>query len=123
MAFHREGIYACSRMFAPDKGVQVDRRYRIPFDVVAVTSVIACLLTFVNIGNPTAFNGVVSLTIASLSGLYLLACGCLPWRRLQGRIGESKGTSTHGSIANTIGRKLVCGPWKLPECLELPITP
>ncbi|KAL5393597.1 hypothetical protein PMIN06_007449 [Paraphaeosphaeria minitans] len=98
---------------------KVDRRTGIPLNAVAATSVIACLLAFVNIGNPTAFNGVVSLTIASLFGSYLLACGCLLWRRFQGDIGECEGISTHGSIANTMGGRLVWGPWKLPERLGI----
>ncbi|KAF1962928.1 hypothetical protein CC80DRAFT_367462, partial [Byssothecium circinans] len=58
-------------------------RTGIPFNTVAVTSAIACVLAFVNIGNPTVFNGVVH-TMAALFGSYVFACGFLLWRRLRG---------------------------------------
>ncbi|KAF1967063.1 hypothetical protein BU23DRAFT_660972 [Bimuria novae-zelandiae CBS 107.79] len=70
--------------FARDSGVpgwrfieRIDRRTGIPINAVAITSAIAFVLAFVNIGDPVAFNGVVSLTVAALFGSYLLACGLL----------------------------------------------
>jgi hypothetical protein len=81
---------------------------------VAITSIIAFVLAFVNIGNPTAFNGVVSLTIAALFGSYLLASGLLLFRRLKGDIGAFDNYETDAPITNTIGGKLTWGPWKIP---------
>lgn len=98
---------------------QVDRRTGIPLNSVAITSIIAFVLAFVNIGNPTAFNGVVSLTIAALFGSYLLASGLLLYRRCIGDIGNLDDLDSEEIIANAIGGKLAWGPWRLPGTLGI----
>lgn len=85
----------------------------IPLNAVVTTSIIACVLSFVNIGNPTAFNGVISLTVAALFGSYLLAAGLLLYRRCKGDIEDVDDSDSEGGIANTMGGRLVWGPWRL----------
>jgi choline transport protein len=80
---------------------------------VAVTSIVACILATVNIGDPAAFNGVISLTIAALFSSYLLAASLLLYRRLKGHITEPDTFEGNVDLSNTIGRKLIWGPWRL----------
>jgi choline transport protein len=89
---------------------QVDHRTGIPLNSVAVTSIVACILATVNIGDPAAFNGVMSLTVAALFSSYLLSASLLLYRRLKGHITEPDNfegnAEGNADLSNTIGRKL-----------------
>lgn len=60
--------------------------------IVGVT--LAALFGLINIGSTTVFNDVISLVLVSLYGTYLLACGLLLYRRVQGDIGDFPDSST-----------------------------
>lgn len=86
-------ITSASRMtwaFARDRGTpfsrivsKVDPRTQVPVIAVGVVVVIACLLTLINIGSPTAFNDVISLTITGFYGSYLVPAALLLYHRLK----------------------------------------
>ncbi|KAI1325661.1 putative GABA permease [Xylariaceae sp. FL0255] len=104
--------------FARDRGLpgwrtlkKISPRTYIPEYAVLVTVVIAIVLSFVNFGNSTAFNGVISISIAGLFGSYLMAASLLLYRRLTGGIQEEQGDEF---LTNTIGESLTWGPWRLP---------
>lgn len=90
-------ITSASRMtwaFARDSGTpfsrivsKVDPRTQVPIIAIGVVVTIACLLTLINIGSPTAFNDVISLTITGFYGSYLAPASLLLYHRLkQGNI-------------------------------------
>lgn len=86
-------ITSSSRMtwaFARDRGTpfsrilsKVDPRTQVPIVAVCVVVTIACLLTLINIGSPTAFNDVISLTITGFYGSYLVPASLLLYHRLK----------------------------------------
>jgi choline transport protein len=86
-------------------------RTNIPRNAVATVTVIAGLLSLINIGDATAFNGVISISIAGLNGSYLIVAVLLLYRRLTGGIREIQDPS---EVTNTIGSRVTWGPWRLP---------
>jgi choline transport protein len=74
---------------------------------------VASILATVNIGDPAAFNGVISLTIVSVSGSYLIITVLLLEQRLAGRISEPEAFENTFNLSNTIGRQLTWGLWRL----------
>ncbi|KAI1809055.1 amino acid transporter-like protein [Poronia punctata] len=64
----------------------LSRRTNIPVYSVVATTSIAFILSLVNIGSTTAFNGVISISVAGLFGSYLVAASLLLYRRLTGGI-------------------------------------
>ncbi|WEW55541.1 hypothetical protein PRK78_000972 [Emydomyces testavorans] len=112
-------LASASRMlwsFARDRGVpgwrilsKVESRTMVPVWSIATITFIAVLLSLISIGSLTAFNIVVSLTVAALYISYFLAIVLLLYRRLTGGIQRSSDSST--MLANTAGTRLVWGPW------------
>lgn len=88
-------------------------RTNIPRNAVATVAVIAGILSLINIGDATAFNGVISISIAGLNGSYLVAASLLLYRRLTGGIRTSR-VQDDDEITNTIGSRVTWGPWKIP---------
>lgn len=104
--------------FARDHGVpgwrylkKVSPRTSIPTYSVLTSCVISVILSFVNIGDATAFNGIISVSIAGLFGSYLMAASLLLYRRVTGAIHERNDDDT---LTNTTGSGLSWGPWRLP---------
>lgn len=104
--------------FARDRGLpgwrflkKVSPRTSIPHNAVLVTVVVAIILSFVNIGNTVAFNGVISISIAGLFGSYLIAAALLLFRRVTGAIHDRH--DDDDTLTNTIGGSLTWGPWRL----------
>jgi choline transport protein len=98
---------------------QISPRTSIPVYSVAATTLIACVLALVNIGSATAFNGIVSVSIAGLFSSYLLVASLLLYRRLTGGIvsaNELSTSSTYGSTTAGQG-KIIWGPWRIPGIL------
>ncbi|KAI0393304.1 putative GABA permease [Xylariaceae sp. FL0594] len=93
---------------------QVSPRTGIPRYAVLVTSVVAVLLSLVNIGSATAFNGVISISIAGLFSSYLIPSVLLLHRRLTGGILDKVESEDDGVVLNTIDAPLTWGPWRLP---------
>ncbi|KAF1949616.1 GABA permease-like protein, partial [Byssothecium circinans] len=112
--------------FSRDKGLpgwriwsRVSPRTTIPAYSVVATAVIACILALVNIGSATAFNGIISVSIAGLFSSYLLVSSLLLYRRLTGGIvpaSELSTSSPNGAIAED-GGKIIWGPWRIPGVL------
>lgn len=102
-----------------DRIPQLSPRTSIPVNAVAFTSVIAALLALVNLGSTSAFNGVISVSIAGLFSSYLLTSSLLLYRRCTGAIAPS--TSALASLASqaTNGPRIyaIWGPWKVPGIL------
>ncbi|KAI1110230.1 putative GABA permease [Nemania sp. NC0429] len=103
--------------FARDRGLpgwrllkKVSPRTSIPQNAVLVTVVVSIVLSFINIGNTVAFNGVISISIAGLFGSYLIAVALLLFRRVTGAIQDRHDDDT---LTNTIGGSLTWGPWRL----------
>ncbi|KAK3213471.1 hypothetical protein GRF29_28g17160 [Pseudopithomyces chartarum] len=111
--------------FSRDRGLpgwrtlsKVSKRTSIPVYAVAATTLIACVLALVNIGSATAFNGVISISIAGLFSSYLLVASLLLYRRCTGGIVAS--SRIHGSSpTDSEGGKLVWGPWRIPGVLGI----
>ncbi|KAL1963334.1 hypothetical protein VTN77DRAFT_8455 [Rasamsonia byssochlamydoides] len=79
--------------FARDMGTpfssivkKVDRRTQVPIIAVGVVVTMACLLTLIYIGSPTAFNDVISLTITGFYGSYFVPSALLLYHRVKGHI-------------------------------------
>ncbi|KAK7738454.1 hypothetical protein SLS53_005973 [Cytospora paraplurivora] len=103
--------------FARDRGLpgwrilmKTSPRTSIPMYSVVTTTVIAIILSLVNIGNATAFNGVISISVAGLFGSYLIASSLLLYRRLRGDIHDTEPDDT---LVNTVDSSLTWGPWRL----------
>lgn len=80
---------------------------KVPLVSIVVTTIISCLISLINIGSSTAFNAVISLTIAGLYGSYLVCCSLLLWRRCTGAISlPGEGSPIHHGT-------LTWGPWRL----------
>lgn len=80
---------------------------KVPLVSIIVTTIISCLLSLINIGSSTAFNAIISLTIAGLYGSYLVCCSLLLWRRCTGAISlPGEGSPIHHGT-------LTWGPWRL----------
>lgn len=109
--------------FSRDRGLpgwrvlmRTSARTSIPIYAVATTTVIAIILSLVNIGNATAFNGVISISVAGLFGSYLIASSLLLYRRLSGDIHKAAPESEE-ILTNTVDSSLVWGPWRIPGIL------
>ncbi|MCJ1227656.1 hypothetical protein MMC12_004312 [Toensbergia leucococca] len=123
-------LTSSSRMlwsFARDHGVpgwrilsKVHQRSTVPIWCVAVTSLISCLLSLINLGSPTAFNDVVSISVAGLYSSYLVALGLLLYRRCTGGIKFSN--TSDDSLTNTSGAELTWGPWYLPGAFGIVVN-
>lgn len=93
-------------------------RTGIPRNSVLTAAVIAAILALINIGDATAFNGVISVSIAGLLGSYLMAASLLLYRRLSpGHIRLASHADDDRDVHNTIGKRLTWGPWRIPGAL------
>ncbi|KAK8118007.1 amino acid/polyamine transporter I [Apiospora kogelbergensis] len=109
--------------FARDRAIpgwrflkKTSTRTGIPRNSVLTAAVIAAILSLINIGSATAFNGVISVSIAGLMGSYFMAASLLLYRRVTGAIQYSH---TDDQVVNTIGKRLTWGPWRIPGALGI----
>ncbi|KAG8169214.1 hypothetical protein KVR01_001963 [Diaporthe batatas] len=112
--------------FARDHGLpassflsKTSARTNVPTRAVITTTVIAIILSLVNIGNATAFNGVISISIAGLFGSYLIVTALLLYRRITGAIRLPSPDDDDLDLANALDSPLVWGPWRLPGVLGI----
>jgi choline transport protein len=125
-------LASASRMswsFARDRGrpgwrilQRVDPRTSVPIWSIAVTTIIACLLAFINLGSTVAFNDAISVTVASLNSLYLIASSLLLYRRCRGDIKLGTDSDSSDELVNTAGGQLVWGPWRIPGILGIVVN-
>ncbi|KAI2627543.1 amino acid transporter [Hypoxylon sp. NC1633] len=110
-------------------------RTRIPARAVLTAAAVAVVLSLVNVGDATAFNGVISISVAGVLGSYLIAVALLLYRRLRGdiqepdsslssssssRAGFNSGSNSgpnSGGVTNTVGSGLTWGPWRVRGAL------
>jgi amino acid transporter len=76
--------------FARDRGLpfsswiaKVDPDKEIPSNAILLSSLIAALLSLINIGSTTAFNAIVSLQVVSLMFTYACSLSCVLYRRVR----------------------------------------
>lgn len=79
------------------------------------------MLALVNIGSTTAFNGVISVSIAGLFSSYLLTSCLLLYRRCTGGIVlSSAALETHATSSTPDGMaRATWGPWRIPGALGI----
>ncbi|RHZ53567.1 putative GABA permease [Aspergillus thermomutatus] len=75
--------------FARDKGLpfarwiaKVDPKRKIPVNAIALSCIISCLLSLINIGSLTAFNAIISLNVAALMYTYIISISCIIYRKI-----------------------------------------
>jgi amino acid transporter len=75
--------------FARDKGLpfsrwisKVDTKRKIPVNSIALSCVISCLLSLINIGSSTAFNAIISVNTAALMFTYTISISCVIYRKV-----------------------------------------
>ncbi|KAL4805351.1 amino acid/polyamine transporter I [Aspergillus unguis] len=75
--------------FARDKGLpfakwisRVHPRRKIPVNAIALSCIISCLLSLINIGSETAFNAIISLNVAALMYTYIISISCMIYRKI-----------------------------------------
>ncbi|KAL4925686.1 putative GABA permease [Aspergillus undulatus] len=112
--------------FSRDRGVpgwklwsRVSSSTAIPVYSVVLTTAVSFLLALIPIGSAVAFNQLCAMSISGLYLSYILVAALLLWRRLNNTISPS--TSIAGGQdtpsnepVNTIGAKLVWGPFHVP---------
>ena len=94
--------------------VQVHLHGSVPATAVGITVLTASLLALILLGSSTAFNDVVSLSVAALFSSYIIAAALLLWRRCRGDIKEENddlgGSESQDGV---ISFKLNWGPWRI----------
>ncbi|KKK27214.1 putative GABA permease [Aspergillus rambellii] len=75
--------------FARDKGLpfaswisKVDPKRKIPVNAIALSSIISCLLSLINIGSSAAFNAIISLNVAASMYTYIISISCVIYRKI-----------------------------------------
>lgn len=91
--------------------VQVSPSTSIPVWSVVLTTVVSFLLALIPIGSEVAFNDLCAMSISGLYVSYILVAALLLWRRLNKTIYLSADSN---EPVNTIGAKLVWGPFHVP---------
>jgi amino acid transporter len=75
--------------FARDNGLpfsrwigKVDAKRQIPVNAIALSCIISCALSLINIGSDTAFNAIISLNVAALMYTYIISISCVIYRKI-----------------------------------------
>ncbi|KAJ5173413.1 hypothetical protein N7492_006006 [Penicillium capsulatum] len=75
--------------FARDQGLpfsrwigKVDAKRQIPVNAIALSCLISCALSLINIGSETAFNAIISLNVAALMYTYIISISCVIYRKI-----------------------------------------
>ncbi|KAL1957144.1 hypothetical protein VTO42DRAFT_6287 [Malbranchea cinnamomea] len=123
-------LASASRMmwsFARDRGLpgwkilsRVDRRTSVPVWAITTITVISVALSLILIGSVLAFNIIVSLTVACLYLSYLIAIALILYRRCTGAVSYASDSPT--MLANTVGTRLLWGPWHFRGALGIIIN-
>lgn len=119
-------IAATSRMFwafARDKGLpfsatlsKVDPWTEVPVWAIAITSILACLISLINIGSSIVYNAIISVAVSGLYSSYLIAGALLLYRRC-GKGFKMPDPSALPALADTTAdgeQTLAWGPWHIP---------
>lgn len=68
----------------PLSHIQITPGWNIPINAVLISLLVTVLLSLINIGSTVALNAVVSLTVVSLIGSYMITISCVLLRRFHG---------------------------------------
>ena len=75
--------------FARDKGLpfagwigKVNDKRQIPVNAIALSCIISCALSLINIGSDTAFNAIISLNVAALMYTYIISISCVIYKKI-----------------------------------------
>lgn len=75
--------------FARDNGLpfsrwigNVDTKRKLPVNAIALSCIISCALSLINIGSETAFNAIISLNVAALMYTYIISISCVIYRKI-----------------------------------------
>ncbi|KAJ6079211.1 hypothetical protein N7467_008964 [Penicillium canescens] len=76
--------------FARDNGLpfsrwigKVDAKRQIPVNAIALSCIISCALSLINIGSDTAFNAIISVNVAALMYTYIISISCVIYRKIR----------------------------------------
>ena len=99
----------------------MEPRSAIPLYSIGVTTLLACLLSLINLGSSTVLNDVLSLSIAGFYASYFMCCILMLWCRCTGAIevagaGEYSASKVDPATGET---QLVWGPWRIPGALGI----
>jgi len=116
--------------FARDKGLpfspflsKVHPRTSVPQNAVAVTTVIACILSLINLGSTVILENIFSLSIAGFYSTYFASVSLLLWRRCTGSIRDRAESDDQSTTAIDIrSGELVWGPWRVKGWLGVAIN-
>ena len=71
------------------------------------------LLLLISLGSPTALSDIISFSVNSFYGSYMISAALLLWRRLTGRIKEPGDDVATSAMDANGDFNLVWGPWRL----------
>lgn len=123
-------LATASRMFwafSRDRGIpgwrvwsQVSQGSGVPVNAVLFTATLSALLGLIPLGSSVAFNDLTSMSTSGLYLSYMVCCILLLYRRCTGGIlnpSDSENANSpvadNAEIVNTVGAKLVWGPFRL----------
>jgi choline transport protein len=89
----------------------VESRTSIPIVAILFTAIFSILVDLIDLGSSTVLNDIISLTINSVYGSYLLSSALILWRRFTGGIADRH------SVTSPF--KLSWGPWHVPGVLGI----
>lgn len=76
--------------FARDRGLPFSKTlshvhpgWNLPLNAIAVSFVITCLLSLINLGSSVAFNAIVSLTVGAILSSYIISISCVALRKIR----------------------------------------
>ena len=97
--------------------LQVQHKSTLPIWSIALTAVLAVLLSLIALGSAVAFNDVVSLSISGLYTSYLIGNSLLLYRRMKGDV-KPYSDAAPGALRNTTDSEILTwGVWRIPEPL------
>ena len=111
--------------FARDKGLpgwrtvtKLQSSTSIPMLAVVITAIVACLIGLINLGSSTAFNAVISLSVSSLYGSYVIVESLMLYHRCVGNIRSRSDTARQTDNA----LELTWGPFHVPGVVGIAVN-
>ena len=105
---------------------QNDARSSIPLNAIALTCLISALLLLISLGSKMALSIVISFTINSFYGSYLISASILLYRRLAGHIKDSPQDYDTFNAEYLDGEDQketwTWGPWRMPKIIGMLIN-
>jgi amino acid transporter len=61
---------------------KIDAKHKIPVNAIALSCMISCALSLINIGSETAFNAIISPNVAAMVYTYIISIACVIYRKI-----------------------------------------